>query len=371
MQKALIVGAGPFGCTVAHCLARFGWKVTVLDKREHIAGNTYDETCAGVRMQRYGAHIFHTNDLTVWEFVNRFGAFTPYEHRVRATNGRNVYSIPFDMNLMHRLWGVTTPAEARKHLEGVRVPCESPRSLAEWCMSQVGREIYEAVVAGYTQKQWGRRCEDLPASIIKRLPVRFAWDDRYFTDRFQGMPTDGYTALFENMLEHANVVLGEDYLARDRHRWDHMADVTIYSGPIDQFFGCEFGPLEYRSLRFEHEAVQEGTVEQGIAVMNFTAADVSHTRRIEWSQFPGAGRSDGGIITTEYPDRNSAEPYYPIRDERNVALYERYAKLAGEQSSRFVFGGRLGSYVYYDMHQVIAQGLVTAARILGFPRSQL
>jgi UDP-galactopyranose mutase len=363
----LVVGSGMFGAVFARRAAECGKRVLVIDKREHAAGNCYSEKIAGVEVHRYGPHIFHTDNERVWTFINRFTQFNNYVHHGRVRHGGQTYSFPINLMTLSHLWGVQTPLEAERKLREVRVPCESPRNLCDWILSQVGEELYEIFVRGYTAKQWGRDPAELPPSIIRRIPIRQTYDDRYFSDRFQGIPIGGYTRMFENMLDHdaIEVLLGVDY-------FEHAKDLkqaavqTVYTGKIDEFFDYRFGELEYRSLRFEHE-VLEGDF-QGAAIMNYTEADVPFTRITEHKHFEFQ-TSSHTVITREYPapcDRRQT-PYYPIRDAANTALYEHYRTEA--QRAGLLFGGRLATYQYYDMHQVVAQALVLADKEFADPQS--
>ncbi len=359
----LIVGAGPFGCTFARCAVERGLKPLVIDRRKHIAGNTYDERTAGINVHRYGPHIFHTNDEQVWSFVNRFGRFLQYEHRVKGTNNGKVFPVPVNLMTMYLLWGVTTPLEARQKLEESRVPCDNPRNLEEWVLHNIGRDLYELVVKGYTEKQWGRPCSQLPARIIRRLPIRMNWDDRYHNDRYSGLPENGYTNLFANVLDGLKVELEVDYFD-DRDRWDGLAKTVVYTGPIDRFFDYCHGDLQYRSVRFEDEQ-RQGDV-QGCPQLNFTSAAVPYTRIMEWKHFERL-EADHTIITREFPQEwtRGIEPFYPIGDEVNADVYAQYNAMTKKMGDKYFFGGRLGTYRYMDMDQTIAQALRFASRILG------
>jgi UDP-galactopyranose mutase len=356
----LVVGCGMFGAVFARRAAECGRRVLVIDKREHVAGNCYTERIAGIEVHRYGPHIFHTDDERVWAFVNRFARFNHYAHHGRVRYRGRTYSFPINLMTLAQLWNVHTPAEAERKLADVRVPCESPRNLRDWILSQVGEELYEIFVRGYTTKQWGRDPAELPPSIIRRIPIRRTFDDRYFADRFQGIPIGGYTRMFENMLDHEaiEIALGVDYFA---HADELKAPKTVYTGKIDELLDYRFGELEYRSLRFENE-VLEGDF-QGAAIMNYTEAAVPFTRITEHKHFEFQSSSKT-VITREYPaecDRRQV-PYYPIRDAANSALYERYR--AEAQRLGVLLGGRLAAYQYYDMHQVVAQALSLADKEL-------
>lgn len=357
----VIVGAGLFGSVFARSVAEAGKRVLLVDRRSHIAGNCYSEPVSGVEVHRYGPHIFHTNNREVWDFVNRFTDFNHYRHRGVVRSGDRLFSFPINLTTLHQLWGVTTPAEARARLEAVREPCERAENLEHWIVSQVGRELYELFVRGYTTKQWGRDPARLPASIIRRIPIRLTWNDNYFDDQYQGIPLHGYTRMFENMLDHPNIRVETcvDFFA-------HRSELTfpgqlVYSGKIDEFFDYRFGPLEYRSLRFETETLAGDF--QGTAIVNHGDHDVPFTRIVEHKHF-AFQESDNTVITREFPEKYEVgrEAYYPIRDAMNTARYEQYRKLAAQTG--VIFGGRLGSYQYYDMHQVIAQAMTIAAKHL-------
>ena len=358
----LIVGAGLTGAVIARAAADAGKRVLVIDRRPHVAGNVYTEKVEGIHVHRYGAHIFHTNDQRVWAYVNRFAEFNRFTNSPVANYRGEMYALPFNMYTFNRMWGVTTPQEAAAKIEEQRREITgAPRNLEEQAISLVGLDIYEKLVKGYTEKQWGRDCRDLPAFIIRRLPVRLTWDNNYFNARFQGIPMGGYTRMVENMLAGAEVRLGEDYLA-DRAGWDALAERVVYTGPIDAFFGFRLGPLEYRSVRFETEVLDMPNF-QGNAAVNYTDRETPWTRIIEhkWFEF---GRDDEGndlpktVISREYSSewKPGDEPYYPVNDEKNGRRYAEYRALADAQD-KVVFAGRLGEYRYYDMDQAIAAAL--------------
>ena len=371
MYDYLIVGAGLYGAVFARQAKERGKSVLVIDKRPHIAGNVYTERVAGIHVHRYGAHIFHTNDQAVWNYVNRFAEFNRFTNSPVANYKGELYSLPFNMYTFNRMWGVTTPAQAAAEIDRQRRDSgiTQPRNLEEQAISLVGRDIYEKLVKGYTEKQWGRPCTELPAFIIRRLPVRLTFDNNYFNALYQGIPQGGYTRLVERMLEGVEVRLGVDYL-QDRPAPDALAKTTVYTGPIDAFYGYRFGPLEYRSVRFETELLDMPNF-QGNAAVNYTDRDTPWTRIIEhkWFQF---GKDDDGndlpqtVISREYSSewKVGDEPYYPVNDEKNAALYAQYKALA-DAETRTVFGGRLGEYKYYDMDQVIAAALKKAEEIIG------
>lgn len=349
----LIVGAGITSAVFAHEAKEAGRSCLVIDRRSHVAGNIYTEEVEGINVHKYGAHIFHTSLRPVWEYVNRFAEFNNYVNSPVAVYKDELYNMPFNMNTFSKMWGVRTPTEARAIIEEQKAACavDEPKNLEEQALSLVGRDVYEKLVKGYTEKQWGRDCTELPASIIKRLPVRFIYDNNYFNDRWQGIPIGGYTAMVERMLGDTEVLLDTEY--RDFIA-EHpgIADRVIYCGPIDEYFDYRLGALEYRSLRFESERVECDNW-QGNAVVNYTEREVPYTRIIEHKHFE-FGAQPVSIITREYPAtwERGDEPYYPINDERNGALYAEYAKLA-EQEGNVVFAGRLGGYKYYDMDKAI------------------
>ncbi len=359
----LIVGAGLYGAVFAQQAKEHGKRVLVIDRRSHIAGNVYTETVEGIHVHRYGAHIFHTNDRAVWEYVGRFAEFNRFTNSPVANYKGELYSLPFNMYTFNKMWGVTTPAEAAAEIERQRreAGITEPRDLEEQAISLVGRDIYEKLVKGYTEKQWGRPCTELPAFIIKRLPVRLTFDNNYFNALYQGIPVGGYTRMVERILDGVEFRLGIDYL-KDREALDVLAEKTVYTGAIDAFYDFRFGPLDYRSVRFETELLDMPNF-QGNAAVNYTDRGTPWTRIIEhkWFQF---GKDDDGndlprtVISREYSSawEPGDEPYYPVNDQKNAALYEKYKALA-DQEQHVIFGGRLGEYKYYDMDQVIAAAL--------------
>ena len=367
----LIVGAGLFGAVFAHEAKAAGKKVLVIDKRPNIAGNVYTEKVEGIHVHKYGAHIFHTNDRKVWEYVNRFAEFNRFTNSPVANYHGELYSLPFNMYTFNKMWGVVTPQEAAAKIEEQRKAAgiTEPKNLEEQAISLIGTDIYEKLVKGYTEKQWGRPCTELPAFIIKRLPVRLTFDNNYFNALFQGIPVGGYTKMVANMLEGIEVRLGCDYL-EDRGGWDAMADKVIYTGAIDAFYGFSQGTLEYRSVRFETELLDMPNF-QGNAAVNYTDRETPWTRIIEhkWFEF---GKDDDGndlpktVISREFSSawKPGDEPYYPVNDEKNGALYAKYKELA-EKEEKVIFGGRLGEYKYYAMDQVIASALNASEKILG------
>ena len=365
----LIAGAGLFGAVFAHEMQTRGKKVLVLEKRDHIAGNIYTEQVMGINVHRFGAHIFHTSDEEVWSYVNRFARFNHYINSPVAVYKDELYNLPFNMNTFSKMWNVRTPAEAKALIEAQRGEYAGvePHNLEEQALCLAGRDVYEKLVKGYTEKQWGRDCKDLPAFIIKRLPLRFTYDNNYFNDRYQGIPEGGYTQIVEKLLENTEVRTGLSYqeFAADneakpeaeRDSWEKL----VYTGMIDEYYGYCFGALEYRSLRFETEELPGVDNYQGNAVVNYTEREVPYTRIIEHKHFEF--RTEGGtVITREYPAQWTPgdEPYYPINDEKNGQLYARYEALAAKEEN-VLFGGRLGQYKYYDMDKVIRSALDMAA----------
>lgn len=356
----LIVGAGLFGAVFARQATDAGKKVLVIDKRDHIGGNIYTEVVEGINVHKYGAHIFHTNDKTVWEYVNRFADFNRYTNSPVANYNGELYSLPFNMYTFNRMWGVITPDEARAKIAEQRAAAgiTEPRNLEEQAISLVGTDIYERLVKGYTEKQWGRKCTELPSFIIRRLPVRFTFDNNYFNALYQGIPIGGYTAMVERMLSGVEVRLCVDYL-ENRDELDALCDRVVYTGPIDSYFNYCYGPLGYRSVRFENELLDTDNY-QGNAVVNYTDSETPYTRIIEHKHFE-FGTQPKTVISREYSQEwhIGIEPYYPINDESNGALYLKYKALA-DGESKTIFGGRLAEYRYYDMDAVIASALKVA-----------
>ena len=365
MYDYLIVGAGLYGAVFAQEAKRAGKSVLVIDKRPHIAGNVYTEKVEGINVHKYGAHIFHTNNKKVWDYITRFATFNRFTNSPVANYHGELYSLPFNMYTFNRMWGVTTPAEAAAKIEEQRKAAgiTDPQNLEEQAISLVGTDIYEKLIKGYTEKQWGRPCRELPAFIIKRLPVRLTFDNNYFNARYQGIPLGGYTAMVARMLEGAEVRTGVDYLA-DKTRLDALAGQVIYTGPIDAYFGYRLGALQYRSVRFETEVLDMPNF-QGNAAVNYTDRETPYTRIIEHKWFEDKGQPRT-VISREYSSewKPGDEPYYPINDEKNGKLYEEYKKLA-EKEKDVIFGGRLGEYKYYDMDAVIAAALDMSERELG------
>ena len=366
MYDYLIVGAGLFGAVFAHEAKKRGKKCLVIDKRNHVAGNIYTEEVDGIQVHKYGAHIFHTSDEKVWAYVNQFAHFNHYINSPVAVYQDEIYNMPFNMNTFSRMWKVKTPAEAKAKIQSqireLNLPPE-PRNLEEQALSLVGKDVYEKLVKGYTEKQWGRDCRDLPAFIIKRLPLRFVYDNNYFNDPHQGIPEEGYTKMVEAMLEGTEVWLHTDYFKLIEKNPD-LAEKTVFTGMIDAYYQYRLGVLEYRSLRFEEERLACENY-QGNAVVNYTEREVPYTRIIEHKHF-NFGKQPVTVITREYPRTwtRGEEPYYPINDERNNRLFARYRELA-EQEKNVIFGGRLGMYQYYDMDKVIAAALKAAEKEFG------
>ena len=359
----LIVGSGLYGAVFAHEMRKRGKRVMVLDRRPHIGGNCYTEEMEGVHVHKYGAHIFRTSKREIWQYINQFAEFNHFINSPIAIYHGKVFNMPFNMNTFNRIWGVRTPVEARAKIDEQRKEVVGePRNLEEKAISLVGRDVYEILVREYTEKQWGRKCADLPASILRRLPVRLIYDNNYFNDPYQGIPIGGYTRIFEQMLEGCEVVLGEDYL-KDRKKWDAQSERILFTGPIDEFFDYKYGPLQYRSLRFEHEKFNEEN-RQGVAVVNYTDMSVPYTRTIEHKHFE-FGTQSVTIVSKEYPLEwhPGIEPYYPINDESNQTRYQQYAGLAATQN-RVVFGGRLGLYRYTDMQDTIGMALEHGKRLV-------
>lgn len=361
----LIVGAGLFGSVFARQMTDAGKKVLVIEKRNHVGGNVFTEEVEGIQVHRYGAHIFHTNDRAVWEYVNRFTEFNRYTNSPVALYKGEAYSLPFNMYTFNKMWGVITPQQAREKIAEQRAATgiSSPQNLEEQAIYLVGTDIYEKLVKGYTQKQWGRPCKELPSFIIRRLPVRFTYDNNYFNALYQGIPMEGYTAMVEKMLSGIEVRLEEEYLG-NKAQWDAMADRVLYTGCVDGYFDYCYGPLRYRSVRFETEVLDTDNY-QGNAVVNYTDAETPYTRIIEHKHF-AFGTQPKTVISREYSQEwePGIEPYYPVNDEENTALYARYKALS-DREEKTIFGGRLAEYRYYDMDAVIASALKLAEKELG------
>ena len=370
MYDYLIVGAGLYGSVMARLLTDVGKNVLVIDKRPHIAGNVYTEAIEGIQVHKYGAHIFHTNNKKVWDFVNQFAEFNRFTNSPVANYHGELYSLPFNMYTFNKMWGVVTPDEAKAKIEEQKreAGINEPKNLEEQAISLVGKDIYEKLIKGYTEKQWGRPCDELPAFIIKRLPVRFTFDNNYFNALYQGIPIGGYTKMVENMLKGIQVRLGIDYL-ENKQELDRLAHKVIYTGPIDAYFGYSLGELQYRSVRFETKVLDMPNF-QGNAAVNYTDEETPWTRIIEHKWFEFGKDAEGNdlqktVISREYSSewKIGDEPYYPVNDENNNALYEKYRELA-EVEDNVIFGGRLGEYRYYDMDAVIAVALEKAESII-------
>lgn len=358
----LVVGAGLFGAVFAHEMRKAGKKCLVIDKRDHIAGNIYTENIKGINVHRYGAHIFHTSNADIWNYVNLFAEFNHYINSPVAVYGDELYNLPFNMNTFSKMWGIKTPREAKDIIaeQIAKLGIGEPANLEEQALSLVGSDIYEKLVKGYTEKQWGRSCTELPAFIIKRLPVRFTYDNNYFNDPYQGIPKGGYTQIIEKMLDGVDVKLNTDY--KDfKDSTEDCFDKILYTGMIDEYFDYKLGELSYRSLRFEHELIGGEDNYQGNAVINYTEREVPYTRIIEHKHFE-FGKQPDTVITREYPAewRKGDEPYYPVNDEKNAKLFAEYEKLAASEGN-IIFGGRLGQYKYYDMDKTIEAALTLAA----------
>lgn len=360
MYDYLIVGAGLFGAIFAHEATRAGKKCLVIDKRNHIGGNVYTESVEGINVHKYGAHIFHTSNKEVWDYMNSFVEFNRYTNSPVARYKDELYNLPFNMNTFHGLWGVNTPEEAKAKIEEQKKEAlgnlvGEPKNVREQAISLIGKDIYEKLIEGYTEKQWGKRATELPAFIIKRLPVRFTFDNNYFNDKYQGIPEGGYTKIIEKMLDGSDIKLSEDFFAK-REEYMSIAKKVVFTGMIDEFYNYKFGELEYRSLRFETETLDMENY-QGNAVVNYTEYEIPYTRIIEHKHFEF--KTDGKtVITREYPAtwKKGEEPYYPMNDDRNNELFAKYKELADKEEN-IIFGGRLGEYKYYDMHQVVARAL--------------
>lgn len=361
----IIVGSGLFGAVCAHELKKSGKSVLVIEKRKHIAGNIYTKNIDGINVHEYGAHIFHTNSKKIWNYVNKFVEFNRFTNAPLAKYDGKMYNLPFNMNTFYQLWGCKTPLEAKKIIQEQRSEVNGivPSNLEEQAISLVGRDIYEKLIKGYTEKQWGRACNELPSFIIKRLPVRYTFDNNYFNDLYQGIPIGGYTNLVEKLLTGIDVELNVDFLENIK-KYRSISNQIIYTGSIDEYFNNEYGKLEYRTLRFEHEKIEIDDY-QGNAVVNYTEREVPFTRIIEHKHFDPVN-VDSTIITKEYPSewKPGDEAYYPVNDEKNMSLFKKYRERANKEQG-VIFGGRLAEYKYYDMHQVIASAFSTLNKIEG------
>ncbi|MDR1721467.1 MAG: UDP-galactopyranose mutase [Methanobrevibacter sp.] len=353
----LIVGSGLFGAVFAYEMANAGKKVLVIEKRDHIGGNVYTEEREGINIHKYGAHIFHTSDKDVWDYINKFTDFNRYTNSPIAIYKDELYNLPFNMNTFHQIWGVKTPKEAKEIIEKQKEEygVENPKNLEEQAINLVGIDIYEKLIKGYTEKQWGKKCTELPPFIIKRLPVRFTYDNNYFNDLYQGIPIGGYTKIIEIMLKDVEVKLNTDFI-EEREKWEKIASKILYTGMIDQYYDYCYGELEYRSLKFQHE-LKDTENYQGNAIVNYTEAEIPYTRIIEHKHFENE-ITNKSVITKEYPKtwEKGQEAYYPINDDKNTKLYEKYNKLTKEEKNT-LFGGRLAKYKYYDMWEIIKEAL--------------
>lgn len=355
----LLVGSGLYAAVFAWMARKNGKTCLAVEKRSHIGGNIYCEEIEGIRVHKYGAHIFHTSNREVWDFVNQFTEFNRYTNSPVANYKGEMYNMPFNMNTFSKMWGISTPAEAKKKIDEQRKAVSGePKNLEEQAISLVGTDIYQKLVKGYTEKQWGRSCKDLPAFIIRRLPVRFTYDNNYFNDAYQGIPVEGYNALIEKMFEGCEIRTGVDYLEQ-KEELDALAETVVYTGMIDAYFDHCYGNLEYRSLRFETQVLDTDNF-QGVAVVNYTDRETPYTRVIEHKHFE-FGTQEKTVVTREYPTdwKPGMESYYPVNDEKNQALYSRYAELAAKEK-KVIFGGRLAEYKYYDMDKVIESALTRA-----------
>lgn len=361
----LIVGAGLFGATFAYEMTKIGKKCLVIDRRNHIGGNIYCENINDINVHKYGAHIFHTSNKKIWEYVNQFADFNNYINSPIANYHGELYNMPFNMNTFSKLWGVVTPEEAKEKIESQKkvLNGKEPENLEEQAISLVGEDIYRKLVKEYTEKQWGRDCKELPSFIIKRLPVRFTFDNNYFNDRYQGIPIGGYNVIIEKMLEKSDVILNVDYL-KEREKYNEIAEKVLFTGMIDEFYGYKLGKLEYRTLKFESEILEDVDNYQGVAVMNFTSHEQKYTRIIEHKHFE-FNNCKGTVITKEYPStwKVGDEAYYPVNDEKNSNLFNEYKKLADKEDN-IIFGGRLGQYKYFDMDKIIDESLKLVNEII-------
>jgi len=359
----LIVGAGLFGSTFAQQAKEKGKNCLIIDKRNHTAGNAYTEKIEGINVHKYGPHIFHTSDEDIWNYVNKFAEFNSYVNRPKVNYKGKIYSFPINLFTLYQMFGVGTPEEAKQLLADLKTNNKFPKNLEEWILSEVGEEIYRTFIYGYTKKQWGREPRELPASIIRRLPIRLTFDDNYYTDKYQGIPIGGYTQMIEKMQEGIEVRLGVDFF-EDRVKFESMAETIVFTGPIDEFFGHQHGELEYRSLRFETQILPIEDF-QGNALINYTEEGIPFTRICEHKHFEST-KSGSTVITKKYPQSWSSgkENFYPVNDEENNSRYLLYRKMAEDLSTKYIFGGRLAEYKYYDMHQVIGSALVKARKAI-------
>lgn len=362
MYNYIIVGSGLFGAIFAHEAKKRNKTVLVLEKRHHIGGNCYTENIENINVHKYGPHIFHTNDERIWNYINKFSKFNNFTYRPKVNFNDEIYSFPINLFTLYQVWGVKTPEEAKNKINQVKIKNENPQNLEEWILSQVGVELYEKFVKGYTTKQWGRNPKELPSSIIKRLPIRLVFDDNYFNDKYQGIPDEGYTKIFEKLLDGIEIRTGVDFF-ENKQEWENLAEKIVFTGKIDELYDYRFGKLEYRSLRFEQQ-ILEGDY-QGVAVVNYTEKEIPYTRICEHKHFDFRNQ-EKTVITKEYPEKyiGSNTPYYPIGDEKNISLYNKYKELTNQQT-KYILGGRLAEYKYYDMHQIIGSALLRCKKQFG------
>ncbi len=361
MYDYLIVGGGFFGSVFARQMTDAGARCLVIEKRDHIAGNCFTENVGGIHVHKYGPHIFHTNDQTVWQYVNRFAPFSRFTYRPKVNYRGNIYSFPINLMTLYQLWGVRTPEQAQLRLEAERVKISQPANLEEWALSMVGRQIYETFIYGYTRKQWGRDPKELPTSIIRRIPIRMTWNDDYFDDRYCGIPIGGYTQLFQNLLAGIPIQTATDFIA-DRERFERTAKKIVYTGPLDRLFDYQLGANDWRGLRFESR-VEDVSDFQGIAAINHTEFEVPYTRSVEHKHFDPV-KTSHTVVTREFPANWSRgdEMYYPVNNDANEQLQQKYVAML---PPNYIIGGRLATYRYYDMHQVIASAIHTAQKEIG------
>lgn len=371
--KYLIVGAGFFGATFARKMTDAGKKCLIIDKKPHLAGAAYDsKRDNGIIVSEYGAHILHSHSDEIWSFLERFSPLDSFINKPKVLSGGRVFSFPINLMTLHQMWGIVTPAEARKKLNEVRIPCSNPSNFEEWALDKIGKELYERFIYGYTKKQWLKEPRELPSSIIQRLPIRLTYDENYFTTKHQGIPREGYTNLIKNMVDGIDVRLGVDFFVEMKD-WKQYADHLVYTGPVDKFFNYQFGELEYNTLRFEHKIYQGDF--QGNAVFNYTDSDVPYIRSIEHKHFYNHTSSKNSLLKEKQettivsydhpiPFKDNPEPYYPIRDDRNSELYSRYYEIKSKYLKDVTFGGRLGEYKYLDIDQTVASAITKAERLL-------
>lgn len=352
----LIVGSGLFGSVFAREMTELGKKCLIIEKRNHIAGNLYTENIEGINVHKYGPHIFHTSDKKVWKYVNKYAKFNHFRYEPLANYNGEIYNLPFNMNTFSKMWNLFTPDEVRLKIESQKSDIQNPKNLEEFALSNVGKDIYEKLIKGYTKKQWGKDPSELPTSIIKRIPIRFKYDNNYYRDKYQGIPIGGYTKMIENIIGDIEVICNEDFLSKKDY-YESISDKIVYTGKIDEFFNYEFGELEYRSLRFEEEILPISNY-QGVAGVNYTSESVPYTRIIEHKHFELLDDTKFTVITKEYSQKYNGknEAYYPINDDQNNYIFLKY-KEKTKSLTNYIFGGRLANYKYYDMHQVVAEAL--------------